>query len=184
VAGNDWAAVQVLLSAPTWYQAVRFRLYKTGPGRAVVAHLRITASSDCTAAPPPLVDRPLGANCETDEQCQSGTCAEGALHEVAGGGWVALACGGCRTSAACQTGDVCRMLETGAGSHRECAPPAEAGGYCRDDADCASGTCGAPVAVGLCSGTIFATCETDADCQQAVGSGSTCWLPGYARVCE
>jgi hypothetical protein len=184
VAGNDWAQVEVLLSAPTWYQSVRFRLAKTGPGRAVVAHLRITASSDCTAPAPPLVDRPLGSNCETDDQCASGVCTEGALHAVTGGGWVALACGTCRATADCQAGEVCRLLETGAGSHHECAAPAAAGAYCRDDADCASGTCGEPVAVGLCSGTIFAACETDADCEQAVGAGSTCWLPGLARVCE
>jgi hypothetical protein len=184
VAGNDWAAVEVLLPAPTWYQAVRFRLYKTGLGRAVVAHLQVTASTDCTTAPPQLVDRPTGAYCETDEQCQSGICADGQGHSVSGGGVVARGCGSCRTSAGCQTGEVCRMLESGVGSHRECAPPAEPGASCLDDSDCASGSCGPPFSVNVCTGTVFVTCETDGDCQQVMGSGSTCDWPGLAQVCS
>jgi hypothetical protein len=148
VAGNDWVDVQYLVTAPTWHQTVRFTLRKTGPGRAVLAQLRITQSAYCSGDPLPLDGRPTGAFCETDQQCLGGLCEN-------------ESCGTCRTSDACQSGEVCRLLSSEYGYYSGCAPPLPTflGAPCSDDAACLSGIC----CLGVCS-----QCCDDDPCADAV----------------
>jgi hypothetical protein len=74
---SDWERRTFKITAPTWYQGVRFSVRKDGPGHVVLAELRAQSSTSCVAPPVELVNRPDGAGCETAEQCSSGYCRFG-----------------------------------------------------------------------------------------------------------
>ena len=72
---GDFDPVGYEISPPTWYERARFVLRKDGPGRAVIAKLRVIADDECYGVDPiELNDRPESAACEEDSQCRSGHC--------------------------------------------------------------------------------------------------------------
>jgi len=150
VAGNEWAAVLYLVTPPTWYQGVRLRLRKSGPGRAVLAHLRVTASHECSDAPLPLQERPAGAGCAADGECAAGTCAAAIFpypEERAPG-----ACGTCGDDADCAPGEVCGAEPTPVGFGAGCGPAGRhaLGERCLEDAECETGVCCLSVCTECC----------------------------------
>jgi hypothetical protein len=81
---SDWEVRTFDISTPTWYEGVRFRVRKAGPGEVIVAELNVElAKLSCPRTPLPLSDRPAGALCENDEECASGGCR---IAEVSKGG--------------------------------------------------------------------------------------------------
>ncbi|NMB76072.1 MAG: hypothetical protein GYA21_13205 [Myxococcales bacterium] len=150
VPGNDWAAVMYTVRTPTWYTKVRFSLRKTGPGRARLAHLRISDPGDCSGAPLPLEGRPLGATCERDGQCASGVCGpSGFPYRNADDQY--LTCGECRQDADC-SGDTCGLVPDEFGLHAACVPEGSRhlGERCLQDRECASGVCCSEVCSSCC----------------------------------
>jgi hypothetical protein len=74
---SAWEQRTFNITAPTWYQGVRFIVRKDGPGHVVLAQLHAQSSRACTAPPTPLAKLPDQASCEHSEQCSSGRCARG-----------------------------------------------------------------------------------------------------------
>ncbi|HOX43422.1 MAG TPA: hypothetical protein PK668_07485 [Myxococcota bacterium] len=151
VAGNDWAAVSYLITPPSWYRDVRLGLRKTGPGRAVLAHLRVTESSECSDSPLPLPDRPLGANCLNDAECADGLCGV-AIFPYASEDAAPGVCGACRDDAACAAGEVCGADPTPVGFAAACGPAGRhvLGERCLVDGECATGVCCLSVCAECC----------------------------------
>ncbi len=163
VPGNDWSAVSYLITPPSWYSKVRFSLRKTGPGRAVLAHIRISEGSDCSAAPLPLSGRPLGAGCENSSQCAGGLCAPGGFpyHNADD---LSFACGECSADADC-SGASCGLEPDQYGLHAACK---EAGRHllgerCLYDGECSSG---------ICCGQVCSACCEESQC----ADGESCTL--------
>lgn len=175
VPGNGWAAVEYTLRPPTWYTKVRFSLRKTGPGRARLAHLRISDPGDCSGAPLPLDGRPLGATCEQDTQCASGRCATGGFPYLnANSEW--RACGECQTDAECG-GGVCGLVADSIGLHAACVAVGShrLGERCRGDLECQSGICCSQACSSCCEG---AACPGGLTCAQASPPpGDRLWMP-------
>jgi hypothetical protein len=71
---SDWERRTFNITAPTWYQGVRFIVRKDGPGHVVLAELRAQSSDACVRPPVELGSRPDNANCDNAEQCSSGHC--------------------------------------------------------------------------------------------------------------
>jgi hypothetical protein len=73
---SDWDVHRFEITTPTWYEGVRFRVQKDGPGEVIVAELNVHLEKlGCPATPLPLNDRPAGAKCKNAEECGSGSCA-------------------------------------------------------------------------------------------------------------
>jgi len=166
----DWRPVDYKITAPTWYDSVRFILRKRGPGRAVLARILVTAGSSCIGDPLPLTDRPLGAECEADDECASDACIDrGHAHEHYFD--LQSACGECRDHDDCAGEEVCGAEPGDAvGPRQACGAPGRhgLGERCVTDAECATG---------LCVANVCSTCRTDDDCD----GGTTCavrdWRP-------
>lgn len=140
---NDYSLVEYNINAPTWYDKVRFRITKKGPGRAVVAQVKITSGGDCYGQPIDLGGRPLGVECEHDDQCISERCVTVIL-----GFWEETIetrkCADCSTDTDCDAGESC-------GLYRDEEPPyypgcvtageRVMGEWCLSDAECKTGVC-------------------------------------------
>jgi hypothetical protein len=133
-------------------------LHKQGRGRAVLAQIKATESFDCEGPAPELVDRPMGAGCESQAQCTSGQCAQApaALSLDADG----PVCSQCEQDDDCQEGEVCGGVVDDGGGYRACRPELARplGDLCAVDQECESGVC--------CIGACAECChESDGACE-------------------
>jgi hypothetical protein len=129
---SDWDRLTFKITAPDWYEGVRFIARKHGPGEVILAELAAGEAYDaCTAPPVELDDRPTGAPCTRDAQCANGQC-EGSI------------CGGCTVAgASCDAGMVCGRVRMLNGIVHACVPEAsgEFGSVCEDGRQCQNGHC-------------------------------------------
>jgi hypothetical protein len=151
---TDFKPANYRITPPSWYQSVRFIIRKTGPGRAVLAQVWVVGRNrnKCTAPSLGLGERPLGAVCESDDQCAVGRCVmvESRLE-------VGYRCGECRANADCSGDDVCGLGQGEEGFYLECIPAAShsMGDLCFGPDECVTG---------LCCGGICSQCCDDQDC--------------------
>lgn len=148
IAATGFREAKTQVTAPTYYEGVRFVITKKGVGRAVLAQIRVQSGEKCTAPPVVLRDLPIGSPCSEAEGatvCRSGICCSNLCADCCvgrpGGG-----------NAKCEN-DAATCESVNAPNIRgffqpalpaQCAPgeglaPADA--ECLDDADCASGVC-------------------------------------------
>lgn len=148
---GDFVPVSFVVTPPTWFEGLRFTIRKEGAGQVTVARLRATETSACPEAPLELFDRPSGASCENDDQCEVGRCASGE-------------CADCVQDDDCDGEQVCgTVVSSGVLSgfghlDRSCIAPASnaIGDLCDDANQCASGLC--------CEGVCSECCEGEAEC--------------------
>lgn len=162
VTSQDWVPVSFKLTAPSWYQNVRFVVRKRGSGRAVLAHVGVTVGNDCKSPPVPFLARPDGAGCAADGECRSGRC-------VANQPWwgelkpsAASACASCEEDADCGAKERCGLVPSLAfWKHRSCVAHASQalGAPCLADGECTSGIC--------CQGVCSACCSDGRACPRA-----------------
>ena len=138
-------------------EVIRFRLRKTGSGRAVLAQIRAVEGSPECGGEVIETSRPLGTGClgflgGNSAVCESGVCGFAGNH----------VCSECDDDADCD-GGVCGLLSAVAPDihpYRSCV--AEAGGVlgelCSVDGECASGEC--------CDGVCSQCCEFGAACAE------------------
>lgn len=178
----SWESLSYLVAMPERFDGIRFRLTKSGGGRAVLAQIRAREESDCDG---PRLDQPiapLGAGCWgsgedlvlLDEACASATCA------VAGP--LSAVCSECAGADDCGEGEVCGVeaaVEPFLSPYRTCVPAASRGlgERCTADDECSTGVC--------CEWTCSDCCPADergcqdgADCVAAGGDG---WIAPAAR---
>ncbi len=169
---GDWTPVHYRIVPPTYFQSVRISIRKQGAGRAVLAQIAADSTSDCAGDPPiGRLDRPLGASCETTDQCGGGSLC---LPRTSNGELfpdpttTRMACGSCSSDSDCGTGAGC-----GLGwspdfilPYRACAPAAAAvvGDRCLVDAECAGGVCCDGVCSTCCDRDAGPMCPTGASC--------------------
>jgi hypothetical protein len=142
---DDWRQAEYRVGTPKWFDGVRFIVRKTGAGEAVLAHIRVTRSSDCPAPGVELRDLRDGTRCETASECKGGYCEE--IPKVSS--WAifkpSAICSGCGEDADCGAGDVCGLESSpSAGEpHKSCGPPGRhrLGERCLGDAECKTGVC-------------------------------------------
>jgi hypothetical protein len=178
----SWENLSFLVAMPERFDGIRFRLSKTGSGRAVLAQIRARSESVCDGPRLPQPVAPLGAGCWAsgedlvvdDEACASGTCAVG--------GPLSAVCSGCAEDADCGDGQVCGVesrVESFLSPYRTCVPAASRGlgERCAGDGECATGVC--------CQWTCSDCCAEDgrlcgdgADCVSAGGDG---WVAPAAQ---
>jgi hypothetical protein len=173
-----WQSLQFVVRTPASYDSVRFILRKQGPGRAVIAQLRVVDEYGACEDSPPLRIA-AGGSCSSDASCLSGLCADSVCSDC--GGPVAgsvrdvnstpvPSCGeghACRVDAQCAagtcTGGRCQACTTD-GSCPALAP-------CDADNQCASGACTATLTFSsFPEPTRCLQCATDADCGGGVNS--------------
>ena len=166
----SWEKLEYRVAMPERFQGIRFRLKKSGRGRAVLAQIRARDVTECGG---PVLDQPiapLGASCWgdgelelADEACESETCA------VAGP--LAAVCSDCGDAADCADGQVCGVetrVESFLTPYRTCVPEASRGlgERCAGDDECATGVC--------CEWTCSDCCAAD---DRACPDGADC-VPG------
>jgi Cys-rich repeat protein len=106
IAQGQWQRSVYTVTAPTWYENVRFIVRKLGDGPAVIARSQVRASHDCLGAPLNSTDRPLGAECEDAAQCAAGHCYANsgfAARTLSSG----TTCGECSDNSDCPSGQIC-----------------------------------------------------------------------------
>ncbi len=168
IPASDWEQVSFHVTPPVWWDAVRFRIRKSGDARAVIAMIR--AQSDgadaCAGAPVVLTELPAGSPCTTDAAC-AGACADNPvlwLDPKTGDSYTyaAATCGECDESADCGAGEAC-ALAWGEVAERQCAPAGAkaVGETCAIADECASA---------LCCDNQCAECCGEAPCS----GGATC----------
>lgn len=153
-----WRSVQFKVKTPVNYTSVRFELRKEGPGKVVVAQLRVTKNyssypDGCDGGEAlKLAD---GSRCTVDAVCDSGACISGRCEPCARASrWLAAwrgsddlamqygpACGegaGCHVDAHCGAG-----LSCVAGKCQSCAASGTCAAFtpCTAAPQCASGAC-------------------------------------------
>jgi hypothetical protein len=168
---SDWASLVYLVRMPGQYQGIRFRLSKSGGGRAVLGQIRARTVNveECSGATPleqPVV--PLGGSCyslapDNPFAPDDGLCASGECSVTRPGVFLPYACGECESDGDCGE-DLCGVegkVERWLDPHRACVEPGSRvlGELCFGDGECATGTC----CEGICSG-----------CCPAAGSGRGC----------
>jgi hypothetical protein len=71
-----WERKTFDITPPTWYKGVRFIVRKEGAGHAIVAQLDVANKrSGCFAPAIALGNRPAGARCMSDDECEMQQCA-------------------------------------------------------------------------------------------------------------
>jgi hypothetical protein len=168
VPATRWAGVEFSLRAPTWFERVRLRLSKTGPGRARLAHVRLSSPSQCSGEPLRLVGRPLGALCQQDMECTQARCTPGPFPYGWREGVPSMTCGTCQDSLDCPAGEVCGVEPSPAGLYQGCGPAGRhgLGERCREDDECTTGVCCAEMCSTCCQGG--ASCPAGRSCERAV----------------
>jgi hypothetical protein len=148
---SDWQRRTFLITAPSWYEGVRFILRKDGPGYAALAQLSAEVSYDCNRQPIELLNRPPGALCEHDDECAAGSCNGGR-------------CAACAQNADCDESGVCGVRHVDGSLRQECVAHAGSafGERCLDGAQCETGVC----CEGVCS-----TCCDDEPCEDGLTCG-------------
>ena len=161
---NDWEQATYKVATPSWYKGVRFIIRKTGGGRAVLAHIRVTKSSECAGPPLELKERPLGSSCEAASQCKSGSCEEVPQWSQQMSEDV---CSDCRADGDCSAGQACGLEgDKALKLYKTCGPAArhQLGERCVGDGECATGVC----CDGVCSQCCHdhgAACPQSTSCQ-------------------
>lgn len=152
---THWRATQMLIHLPGGMvyptepsrfgvptPMLRVSLRKEGPGRAVLARIRLTTSAECSGQPIELRHRPIGAVCAANAQCESGVCNHGQGRGV---------CSECDGEGSCPGGAACAVRTErltldplAATLPAQCAPSSAAsaaGRPCLGSSDCTSGVC-------------------------------------------
>jgi len=159
------------ITPPTWYHSVRFIVRKTGAGRAVLAQIKVLPldRDKCSAPPMDLDDRPLGADCETDQQCQDGQCVMIDLPYNMG-----PRCGLCQNDDDCSGGETCGLGQIEGSTYRECVPAASRylGELCLGNGECMSA---------VCCDRICSQCCQDQDCSSGTCEPRSTPVPGGAE---
>jgi hypothetical protein len=146
---SDWERLSFLITPPPEYDGVRFIVRKDGPGRAMLGQLSAIVSSNCTAVPLELRNRPAGYACEVDEQCRDGRC-------------IVDLCAVCGSDDDCANGELCGIAPGVDSYLNTCVEMAsdEFGARCQRDAECQSGIC----CEGVCSQCCFEDCAGGRRC--------------------
>jgi hypothetical protein len=159
-----WQDLSYLVPMPDRFQGIRFRLRKSGGGRAVLAQIRAREEEACDGAPLAQPPVPLGGFCGGEpageelplegDLCASGVCA---LSLANGWLWPAV-CSGCDETGDCGDGEVCGVesrVEPFLDPYRACVPAASRGlgELCMSDGECATGVC--------CGGACSDCCAAD-----------------------
>lgn len=177
---SDWEERVFRFNPPTWFNKVRFIFRKEGGGEAILGRFEAQAwrgLGPCSGEPVELNNRPNGANCERDEQCEEGGC---------GGGTCGRACS---RSEDCETGEVCGMtgsyhvppikslfsFESGYDTRLLCGTPGHNsfGAACIGGEECETGICCHGVCSICCDEPI---CEPELGTQDPSGLSRTCPL--------
>ena len=176
LASDGYQPATYTVTPPAWFEGLRIRVRKQGDGNAVIGQLRArgVSAEECPDAPL-LLQRPLGAPCINDADCQSGACTDMVLL-YAGETFDQRVCSVCDQEADCDTdrGETCGTSypapeEDLAGfAYRTCEPAAQGslGDHCQIDAECGDSLA---CVVGQC-----AECDpqTDAEGDCARGEGT------------
>lgn len=167
-----WQDLSYQVRMPAHVQGIRFRLSKTGAGRAVLAQIRARDEAGCEGAPLAQPEAPLGADCwgvEGEELvllhdlCASGTCAVSDPSEFS-----SAICSACDGPEDCDGFQVCGLESRVAsflGPYRACVAAAShgLGELCAGDDECQTGVC--------CGGRCADCCAAD---DRACPDGSAC----------
>ncbi len=167
----SWDDLSYLVAMPERFDGIRFRLRKSGGGRAVLAQIRAREETECDGTPLAQPIAPLGAGCWgsggglqlLDEACETDTCA------VAGP--LSAVCSGCAEAADCGEGQVCGVearVESFLSPYRTCVAAASRGlgERCTGDDECSTGVC--------CEWTCSDCCGSDdRGCADGAACGST-----------
>jgi hypothetical protein len=171
----SWQKVQTEVVAPEAYQGITFAIRKDGTGTAILAEIRIQASSGCTAPALTIAagTLALGERCTSASDCKKGlTCATDTGEPL---------CAQCSTEAPCAGGAAC--LQRSVFLPLQCAPGqglGVAGDPCLAGSDCASGECRGATAVPLAPEA--GTCDLEgsigvsdpANCNEYGARGGAC----------
>jgi hypothetical protein len=147
-----WAPLRYRITAPTYFNGARIFIDHTGNGGAALAQLQELDSSDCSGAPVSTTGRPLGAHCESDDQCTSSRCRPRTTDEqlTPTTNDTASLCEGCDADSDCGAGQICGLV-FGAefrAPFLDCIPAAHGyGERCARASECATGVC----CGGMCS---------------------------------
>lgn len=155
-----WAPFKYLVKLPVRYSGIRFRVTKSGSGRAQLAQLVVEKSGECNMPPIVIEEQPSGAACLEHLECEAGACAQGqfpAEYDT---------CGECATDADCEPGQVCGSATPAQpvlAMYRACGAPArhQLGERCVSDSECSTG---------VCCGMVCSTCCLGLGCEE----GETC----------
>jgi len=176
---THWRQASYVFAVQAPFTAIRFAIAKHGPGRAVVARMR-AAIVDTGCEGGVALDggpAPLGALCETGEDCASAICVSASF-------FTPTRCAGCDlASAACGDGEVCGVAPPSLperGVPLACIAEADKalGEQCRDGAECATGVCSA----GVCSSCAASADCGGAACEPAYPAGPSLCAPGQAHA--
>lgn len=156
---NNFEPARYHVSTPRWYRGVRFTVKKTGSGKAVLAHVRVTTSKDgCSAEPLPIRAAPKGVPCTRDSDCKSQHCVSVKQWNAKTKSGDVQVCSACRSENDCGGSEVCGVeaasdfkLYLGCGAAARHA----FGERCAFDGECDSG---------VCCGGVCSTCCKDHPC--------------------
>jgi hypothetical protein len=164
IPSSKWHQVQTLVTAPRVQRNALFgawdgftiAIHKTGPGRAVLAQMRVQSAKECDATVAAKVDGiPLGKGCGPDAECAAGICCmpwDGKLTstKIENLGYCAECCPagapclGDDCNRACGAGTVCRSQKPADFFFGlACRPPLlKPGDPCDRSEECESQSCG------------------------------------------
>jgi hypothetical protein len=178
IGATQWQKVQQEITAPAVYQGITFRLRKAGSGTAVLAEMRVEASSGCTA-PAVTIDAGtlvMGEKCADSTECAAGLTCAGASGD--------LLCSQCSPSQACpgDGGIACTARSVFLPS--QCGPGqglGKTGDPCLTGSDCASDACAGVTPVPL--GDEAGVCDLDASL--GAGNPDNCqWYGARGGRCQ
>jgi len=165
----SWDSLSYEVRMPERFQGIRFRLKKSGTGKAVLAQIRARREDTCGGARLAQPIAPLGAGCWSTGDpaspdgalCDSGVCAAAVAIP-----W-AVVCSECDEDADCGDG-VCGIeasVRSFLTPYRTCVAAASRGlgELCAGDGECQTGVC--------CGGRCADCCAAD---ERACSDGSTC----------
>lgn len=163
IPSSEWGPITFLITPPTTYNGVRFRLRKIGNGTAALAEMVVEPADKCVDPPLEIEQRPFGAHCNDSSECAGDSCVGGGTGPA--GITFPGRCSACTFSDDCPSGQACG-LEIPASPvlslYSECGEARRhgLGERCQTNFECSTGVCDN----GLCS-----TCRANADCP-----GSSC----------
>lgn len=167
---SEWSPYSYLVLLPVRYNGVRFRITKSGSGRALLAQIAAEgAGGACADLQPLLIEsQPDGASCWAGDECESGVCSDSQWPSEA-----SRTCGGCEDDLDCDFEQVCGSEDPGQpflDLYQGCGPAFrhQLGERCVNDVECVSGVCCENVCSTCCSGV---GCDADESCERVQTSG-------------
>ncbi len=146
IAESGFRPTRQLIYGPAFAQRLRFIVRKDGPGRAVLAEIRLQRVTSCAGARVALANLGVGDACGVDAECTSGICCPASSF-----GKVCSTCCDAAPERACPPGRACGLPSADVGDARVytalpalCDPGrglGRAGEPCIAAADCASQAC-------------------------------------------